>query len=96
VKLENLQWVSGEDKLASYQADNATVRQFCKICGSSLTFCSSFNIELNTIEIAISTLDKGAESLHADAHIYVRYKVPWLALNDALPKYKEYRDGEEY
>ena len=94
VKLGNLQWISGVDHLASYLADNGTVRQFCKTCGSSLTFCSSFNVQANTIEIAAASLDKGAQNLHVDAHIYTRYKVPWLTLNDDLPKFQEYRDND--
>jgi hypothetical protein len=90
VRLENLHWLCGYQNLQSYQAENGTIRQFCNICGSSLTFCSSYNRKDGSIEIAISTLDN-ANDLMPDAHIYTYSKVAWLAIADDLPKYKGYR-----
>ena len=94
VRLEHLRWLSGEDRLKSYVAANRTVRKFCDTCGSSMVFISPFNTEAGTVEVALATLDDGT-GLYPDAHIYTRYKVPWLDLCDDLPKYQEYRDGEE-
>jgi hypothetical protein len=97
VRLENLCWISGAEHLHSYVAPNRTVRQFCDICGSSMVFISPYNEELGTVEIALATLDDsgaGLADLTPDAHIYTRTKVPWLDIDDGLPRYLEYRDGE--
>lgn len=91
VKLENLYWVSGYDNLKSYQADNGSIRKFCKTCGSSMVFCSVHNLRSGTIELAISTLDQ-AGKLKPDAHIFMGSKVPWLSITDDLDKYQQYRD----
>jgi len=98
VRLENLRWISGAQHLHSYVAANRTVRQFCDICGSSMVFISPYNEELGTVEIALATLDDrgdGLTDLRPDAHIYMGTKVPWLEINDGLPRYTEYRDGEQ-
>ncbi len=92
VKLENLHWTTGQQNLKSYTAPNRTIRQFCSTCGSSLLFCSSYNLTSGTIELAISTLDD-AKDLKPDAHIYTSSKAPWMTIEDGLPQYKEFRDN---
>ncbi len=97
VKLGNLRWISGYERLKSYAASNRTVRRFCDICGSSMVFISPYNQELGTVEIALATLDDIGDDLadlKPDAHIYTSSEVPWLDLGDELPKYLEYRDGD--
>ena len=37
-KRENFRWLAGEDLLTDFVSDNGVTRQFCKTCGSSLTF----------------------------------------------------------
>ena len=90
----DLCWLSGVEQLTSYLADNGTIRQFCKNCGTSLVFISAYNEKTSTVEIAIATLDSG-EMLKPDAHIYIRSKVPWITLCDDLPKYQTYRNALE-
>ena len=90
VKLENLNWLSGQENLKSYQAKNDSIRQFCNTCGSSLSFSSSHNREAGTIELAIATLDD-SQGIVPCAHIFTATKMPWLELKDDLPKYQEYR-----
>lgn len=94
VKLENLHWISGQNELKSYRADNNSIRKFCNTCGASMMFISVFNEKSGTVEISIATLDRG-EPLIPDAHIYTRSKVPWLTLSDDLPKYKAFREHPE-
>ncbi|WNC70167.1 GFA family protein [Thalassotalea nanhaiensis] len=93
VKYENFKWLSGESFLQSYRASNNTVRQFCKQCGSSLTFRSSNSDLHSTIEIALATLDDEVK-ISPDAHIFVESKVGWYSPNDDLPCFRQYRDSE--
>jgi len=91
VEKENLIWLSGQEHLTSYRAENGSIRQFCNLCGSSLVFISTYNEAAATVEIAIATLDTGAP-LFPDAHIYTRSKVPWITLDDELPKFTAFRE----
>lgn len=83
--------VSGSEQLQCYQADNGTVRKFCKCCGSSLIFESSYNRRDNTIEIALAAFDV-IEHIEPNAHIFLSSKVSWYEPNDKLPKFKHFRE----
>ena len=93
-KQAEFRWLSGLAHLKSFRADNGTTRQFCEICGSSLTF-SSDNYDEDVIEFALATLDSELE-LKPDAHIYTRYKACWYSIEDKLPQYKEGRNEERH
>jgi len=84
-KLEDFRWLTGESLLVSYQADNGTVRRFCKQCGSSMTFAAS-NDSGKLIEFALGTLDSHV-SQHPDAHVHTASKAIWFEINDDLPQY---------
>lgn len=87
---ENFRWVSGQDALQSYTANNGTVREFCGVCGSSLTFAPNAD-EGDVIEFALGTLDDAI--IHRpDAHIFTAYKASWFDINDDLPQFDEGRD----
>lgn len=90
VNLDDLHWLTGENNLQSYRAENQTIRKFCRNCGSSLMFESKYNRVENTTEIALASFDN---ILHVvpDAHIYTQTKVDWLILNDNIPQYLAYR-----
>ena len=91
VKIENLLCLQGTECIKSYTAPNKTIRKFCGECGSSLFFSSPFNEKAKTIEVALTCLNS-SDGLQPNAHIYMHSKVPWLSINDDLPKYKEYRE----
>ena len=86
VKLDNFEWLSGQETLKSYKATNSTVRKFCGVCGSSLVFESEASKCDGVIEIAISSLGIGS-GLIPDAHIHISSKVDWFTPNDSLRKY---------
>ncbi|MFD2167858.1 GFA family protein [Thalassotalea euphylliae] len=92
VRLENLAWDSGKSELKHYKADNGSIRSFCKHCGSSILFESTFNRDNKTIEIALAAFDE-LEPVEPDAHIYLDSKVPWLEVNDSLKKNQGYRES---
>ena len=94
VREENLIWLTGQEDLAQYRAENDSVRSFCQHCGSSLLFESKFNRQADTIEVALAAFDE-LEDIKPDAHIYTSSQVPWITLNDGLPCYKGYREQDE-
>ncbi len=80
----DFRWLTGENLLQTFVADNGTKRKFCSQCGSSLVFESGEDNDL--VEFSLATLDV-APVLSPDAHIYTGTKVDWLSIDDGLPKY---------
>ncbi|WP_448568143.1 GFA family protein [Thalassotalea ganghwensis] len=91
VKKANLIWLTGQEDLAEYRAENDTVRSFCQHCGSSLLFESQYNRQAGTIEVALAVFDQ-LDVIKPNAHIYTSSQVPWITLNDELPVYLHYRE----
>ncbi|MGI9317730.1 MAG: GFA family protein [bacterium] len=92
VKAENFRWVKGESLLESYIAKNGTVRRFCKVCGSSMTFASSKDTG-KLIEFSLGTLDSEID-MRPDAHIFVGTKAGWYKICDDLPQYQLGRNSD--
>ena len=90
---EDFRWLEGEELLKSYQADNGTVRRFCSVCGSSMTFAPA-NDTGELVEFALGTLCDPLE-LRPDAHIYVGSKANWYAIEDGMPQFEEGRDSKQ-
>lgn len=91
VRREHFRWLSGEDRLRAYRADNGTVRRFCADCGSSLSFAPA-NDDGRYVEVALGTLDGELEQ-RPDAHIFIGSKANWVEPCDGLPQYVEDRRG---
>ena len=91
VKLEHFTWLNGESELAAYLAENGSVRKFCRHCGSSLLFISTFNQQAKTVEIALACFDE-IQAIKPDANIYLESKVDWYQPNDDLAKFRCYRE----
>lgn len=92
-KRENFHWLEGKDLLQSYKADNGTVRQFCRDCGSSLTFASSDDSE-NIVEFSMGTLDSDI-SQYPDVHLFTDFMASWYQITDNLPRYAEDRNSPQ-
>lgn len=91
-KAEHFRWVKGEALLSQYQAENGTVRKFCRNCGSSLTFAPS-NDTGELVEFALGTLDSELD-LRPDVHIFRASGAPWYEIKDDLPVFAQGRDSE--
>ena len=85
-------WLGGEDRLKGYTADNGTTRQFCRDCGSSLTFHSP-SADPDLVEIALGCFDDPVP-VKPDAHIYVDSGADWARPVDDLPQYSAGRDSK--
>lgn len=86
---ENFRWLAGQDTLQSYTASNGTVREFCGVCGSSLTFAPAGDTG-GVVEFSLGTLDEET-SQRPDAHIFTAYKADWFDICDDLPQFDEHR-----
>jgi len=83
---ENFHWITGENHLKSYKAENGTIRQFCENCGSSLIFKPSQD-DGKLVEFTLGTLDNEID-LKPDAHIFVGSKACWVDIKDDLPQHE--------
>jgi len=89
VTVKGLKWLSGEELLKEYVAENGTIRTFCFNCGSSLGFrCKGEPSE--RIELAISTFDTDIPVI-IDAQIYTGNKANWCELDPNFPTFVEGR-----
>jgi hypothetical protein len=98
-----LKFTKGNAKLVTFTTPNGAQRQFCRTCGSSLTFRGknqgTFEFSLATLEdtTSISTL-----RLQPNAHVFYNSKVPWIEtavctagdMGNNLPKYSRGRESE--
>lgn len=93
VQADNFRWLSGETLLQQYKAGNGSTRQFCRNCGSSLTFESAVS-DGSVIEFSLATLDTPIEE-RPDAHIFTAYKANWYDITDTLPRFYDGRNSPE-
>lgn len=90
-KRNHFRWISGEELINGYRAENGTTRSFCSNCGSSLSF-SSPNADPDLVEIALGCFDDEVP-VRPDAHIYVASGAKWAIPEDDLPQYKAGRNS---
>jgi hypothetical protein len=79
--LDKFRWVRGRPKM--YQSSTVARRGFCARCGTPLVF-SSFD-DNKRIGISIGSLDH-PEQVRPEIHWGVESMVPWLAIDDDLPR----------
>jgi hypothetical protein len=88
--------------LATFTTPNGAQRQFCRTCGSSLTFRGKNQA---TLEFSLATLEDTTSistmRLQPDAHVFYNSKVPWIESlctaggdTDNLLKYSRGRESE--
>ncbi len=72
--------------LATYASSDVAERRFCPACGTQLLFDDSRYPD--EIDIATATLDDAA-AVPPTFHIWTRSQLPWVKLDDGLPKHRE-------
>ena len=87
VKLADFR-ISGE--LKDHRSSDHAVRRFCPACGTHLLFDDSRYPD--EIDVAAATLDEPA-SFEPSFHIWTRSQLPWVKLDDGLPRHSE-RSGQ--
>lgn len=77
----DLEYVSGEELLVSYNSSGSIVRRFCGVCGSSIEWSGSQNFP-GWVSIAVATLDtpfypKSIKAIHQES------KACWLSTSES-------------
>jgi hypothetical protein len=72
----------------AYRSSAKAFRHFCGTCGTPLTF--RLAEDGREIDISLATLDH-PEEIGPRYHIYTSSALPWLHLEDELPRYPEAR-----
>jgi hypothetical protein len=81
---EKFEWTQGE--LGTYAATPDLVRAYCRDCGSPVG--SWRNSERDKWIIAWAGALDQAEKLKPRHHIFAKDELPWLHLEDGLPRYE--------
>lgn len=75
-------WLHGEP--ARWRSSPAAERGFCARCGSTLSMHE--RVLADRVQIAAGSLD-APERVRIDDHVWTRHQLPWLAIDDALPRF---------
>jgi len=71
--------------LQSYASSPGVARSFCGTCGTPLNYTSER--WPGEVHLYISTLDR-PEAFEPAAHVHVGEQLPWLHLDDGLPRFQ--------
>ncbi len=74
----------GAGELTRYQSDTQATRQFCRRCGSTLTYESPR--WPNTIDVSVGCVD-GDLGVAPSKHMYADRSPQWCPILDDLPRY---------
>ncbi|NJO78937.1 MAG: GFA family protein [Cyanobacteria bacterium RM1_2_2] len=88
---DGFHWMQGEALLTGYRSSESSIRNFCRVCGSKMP---SVFPEMNDVPIPLATLNDDPE-IQPKVHLYVKSKVPWFEIADALPQYPAMVDLRE-
>jgi len=81
-------WTNGEPTF--YQSSPNAKRGFCPRCGSSI----SWHYLDDQIAMLIGSFDH-PEQIQPSAHMMVERRLPWLKIDDGLPRYPRFPPGDE-
>lgn len=82
--IEAFRLTAGE--LRAYQSSDVGVRHFCARCGTQITFRKSDNPTL--VDITLASLDDPC-ALPPQYHIWTMSQLPWLHIDDELPRHED-------
>ena len=85
---ENITWLNDEPRI--YMGSDICGYSFCPKCGSSIAY---HWIEDDEIWLTIGTLDH-PEAVTPQGHIFIEEKIPWVRLDDGLPRYYKFSSGD--
>jgi len=85
---EAVRWLNAEPTF--YQSSPDAKRGFCARCGSSI----SWHHRDGEIALYLGSFDR-PEALRPDAHMMAERQLPWLEIDDGLPRYPRFPPGDE-
>ncbi|HWP65355.1 MAG TPA: GNAT family N-acetyltransferase [Candidatus Limnocylindria bacterium] len=80
--LAAVRWTHGTP--ATLRSSPPATRRFCSTCGTALAFHTAEEPEW--IDVTVASMDDAA-SLWPDEHVWYEDRLPWLALDDDLPRW---------
>jgi GNAT superfamily N-acetyltransferase len=79
--VEALRWTSGTP--AALRSSPPVTRSFCSACGTALAFFTQDDPAWT--DVTVASMDQAAE-MWPDDHIWATDRLPWLVLDDDLPR----------
>lgn len=95
VRVENVNWIKGEDLLKYYESSPGFRRGFCGNCGTPVANRPGPGYKLlelnpdavNELGIPLGILDDDP-GVQPAFHIFTRSKAPWFEITDDLPQHE--------
>ena len=87
--IAGFRWISGEDRLVSYQSSHNGMRTFCSVCGSA----GPSRLPEYGIAFAPAASLEGDLGIKPQSHIFVGSRAAWDAITDDLPQHAAYPPG---
>jgi hypothetical protein len=81
-------FTDGEAAMKRIKSSSFGHRAFCGECGTPLYMKVDHQPE--TVDFSVATLDEPGR-IHPGFHIFWRSRLPWLRLDDGLPKFDKFR-----
>lgn len=88
VMRQHFRWLTGLDKLSSFESSPGKLRHFCSICGSHLV---AERPHQPHVIVRIGTLDDDPGA-RPQLHLWTAHDVPWLS-HEGIPAYPEWPPG---
>ncbi|MGB5439758.1 MAG: GFA family protein [Gammaproteobacteria bacterium] len=89
VEPDEFTWVSGEDRLGSYESGGGMGLRFCSVCGSTLCGTSAGKVH----GVTLGCVD-GDPQITLGMHIFVGSKAAWETIPEGVPQYAEWPPGK--
>ena len=68
-----------------YHSSSWGQREFCRMCGTQVCYRDSESAKY--VDVNIGSLDNPV-SFHPRCHIFTKDQLPWLSIEDGLPRYE--------
>ncbi|HZV21061.1 MAG TPA: GFA family protein [Hyphomicrobiales bacterium] len=89
VARDRFRWISGQDKLSSYESSPGKFRHFCSVCGAHIV---AEYPSRPVVILRLATLDDDP-GIKPSEHIWTSHDVPWLTDGDNVKRYGEWYPG---
>lgn len=86
VKREHFRWLTGKNKLTSFESSPGKFRYFCSLCGSHLI---AERPTQSHVILRVATLDEDPKKVPA-VHIWRAHDVTWLQDGQSIKSYSEW------
>lgn len=87
---DQLTYTRGERKF--YQSSPGVQRGFCADCGTPMTYEADRCPD--EVHLYVSTIDNPG-AFQPQVHVFLGERIPWLELEDDLPRYEGFSEGAE-